>query len=150
MAEIRTGLIWPLIVYGAAVLVIVAAIVGLSYVLGQRHREKGTGEPYESGIVATGSARLRFPVHFYLVAMLFVIFDLEAVFVIAFAISFRELGWPGYCGLAFFLGVLLAVLAYEWRVGAFDFALSGRDVLRKYHGLAKPGEYEARGKRDPA
>jgi NADH-quinone oxidoreductase subunit A len=147
MSEMRAGLIWPLFVYGAAVFVIVAGIVGLSHVLGQRHREKETGEPYESGILVTGSARVRFSVHFYLVAMLFVIFDLEAVFIIAFAISFRESGWPGYLGLAFFLGVLLAVLAYEWRMGAFDFALRGRDVLRKCQDQGKRERSQACGER---
>ena len=132
--------IWPLLLYGAAALVIVAGMVALSYVLGQRHKEKETGEPYESGVSVTGSARLRFTVQFYLVAMLFVIFDLEAVFIIAWAVSFRELGWPGYFGLLFFLAILLVVLVYEWRAGAFDFALKGKDILRKYRELEKSQE----------
>jgi len=132
--------IWPLLLYAAAALVIVAGMLALSYVLGQRHKEKETGEPYESGVIVTGSARLRFPVQFYLVAMLFVIFDLEAVFIIAWAVSFRELGWPGYFGLLFFVAILLVVLAYEWRAGAFDFALKGKDILRKYRELEKSQE----------
>lgn len=136
----RLTFVWPLIVYGAAILVIVVGIVGLSYVLGQRHREKETGEPYESGVAVTGPAHPRFPVHFYLVAMLYVIFDLEAVFIVAWAISFRELGWPGYLGLLFFFGVLLTALVYEWRVGAFDFALKGKDVLRKLRKSRKAEE----------
>jgi NADH-quinone oxidoreductase subunit A len=140
MAGEHLNFVWPLLLYGAAALVIVAGMVALSYILGQRHKEKETGEPYESGVSGTGSARLRFPVQFYLVAMLFVIFDLEAVFIIAWAVSFRDLGWPGYFGLLFFLGILLVVLVYEWRAGAFDFALRGKDILRKYRALEKSQE----------
>jgi NADH-quinone oxidoreductase subunit A len=98
----------------------VAGMLALSYLLGQRHRERATGEPYESGIVSTGSARLRFSAKFYLIAMLFVIFDLEAVFIFAWAVAFRELGWAGYLGALVFIGVLVAALIYEWRVGALD------------------------------
>jgi NADH-quinone oxidoreductase subunit A len=112
--------LWPLAVYSAAVIVMVAGMLVLSYLLGQRHQERATGEPYESGIVSTGSARLRFSAKFYLIAMLFVIFDLEAVFIFAWAVAFRELGWAGYFGVLVFIGVLVAALIYEWRVGALD------------------------------
>src|SRR5690606_14412913 len=88
--------IWPFMVYTAIVFALVGLILGLSYVLGQRHRDRATGEPYESGILSTGSARLRFPSQFCLVSMLFVIFDVEAVFIITWAIAFEELGWSGY------------------------------------------------------
>jgi NADH-quinone oxidoreductase subunit A len=98
----------------------VAGMLVLSYLLGQRHQERATGEPYESGIVSTGSAQLRFSAKFYLIAMLFVIFDLETVFIFAWAVAFRELGWAGYLGVLVFIGVLVAALIYEWRVGALD------------------------------
>ena len=74
--------IWPLLVYAAASFLLVGIMLGLSYLLGQRHKEKETHEIYESGIMVTDSARLRFSIHFYVVAMFFVIFDLEAVFII--------------------------------------------------------------------
>ena len=112
--------LWPLAVYFIAVLAIVSSMLVLSYLLGQRHKERATGEPYESGIVSTGSARLRFSIKFYLVAMLFVIFDLEVAFIIGWAIAFRELGWTGYLGVLFFIGVILAALIYEWRLGVLD------------------------------
>ena len=70
---------WYMIAYFAAVIAVTSLMIGVSYVLGQRHKERATGEPYESGIVSTGSARLRFSAKFYLVAMFFVIFDLERV-----------------------------------------------------------------------
>jgi NADH-quinone oxidoreductase subunit A len=127
-----TAPLWPLLLYACAVLVIVGGMLGLSHLLGQRHREKETGEPYESGAAATGTARLDFSPRYYVVAMLFVVFDLEAAFIVVWAVAIREAGWMGYAGLAVFVVVLLAVLAYEWRAGALDFALKGRDVLRRY------------------
>jgi len=112
--------LWPLGVYFAAVVVIITAMIAISSVLGERHREKQTDEPYESGIVSTGTARVRFDVKFYLIAMFFVIFDLEAVFIFAWAVSIRENGWPGYAEMAVFIGVLTATLVYLWRIGALE------------------------------
>lgn len=107
-------------IYFFAVVVLVAGMIGLSYVLGQRHHDRHTGEPYESGIVSTGSARMRFDVKFYLIALLFVIFDLEAMFVFAWAVAVREAGWSGYIEILIFIGVLVAALIYLWRIGALD------------------------------
>ncbi len=113
-------LLWPLGVYFLAVLVIVAIIIALSSLLGERHREKQTDEPYESGIVSTGTARVRFDIKFYLIAMFFVIFDLEAVFIFAWAVSIRENGWQGYGEMMVFIGILTATLVYLWRIGALE------------------------------
>ncbi|HCC55974.1 MAG TPA: NADH-quinone oxidoreductase subunit A [Solibacterales bacterium] len=112
--------LWPFVVYCALVGGLIAAMLGLSYVLGQRHQDRATGAPYESGIVSEGSARVRFSAKFYLVAVFFVIFDLEAVFVYAWAVAVREAGWPGYIELITFVLILGATLAYLWRVGALD------------------------------
>jgi NADH-quinone oxidoreductase subunit A len=133
----HSNLLWPLLVYAAGVFLLVGFMVGFSYILGQRHKERATGETFESGIVSTGSAELRFSAHFYLVAMFFVIFDLEAVFIVTWAIAFKELGWLGYAGIAVFIGILLAVLVYEWRIGALDFGASGRKILKVYQKLNK-------------
>ncbi|WP_435575318.1 NADH-quinone oxidoreductase subunit A [Chitinophaga defluvii] len=118
-------------------LILVSVILGLSYVLGQRHKDRATGEAYESGIVSTGSARLRFPSQFYLVAMLFVIFDIETVLIISWAIAFQEVGWVGFLGVSVFILILLAVLIYEWRNGALDFGPDGKKILRAYQKLRK-------------
>jgi len=115
----------------------VAFTLGLSYFLGQRHTDRATGEAYESGIISTGSARIRFSSHFYLVAMLFVIFDLEAVFILTWSIAFNELGWAGYLSILVFIGILVAVLIYEWRIGALDFGPRGKKLLKAYHKLIK-------------
>ncbi len=93
----------------------------ISYVLGQRHWQDATGKPYESGIASTGSAELRFNVGYYVVAMLFVVFDLEAVFLFAWALVVREVGWTGFAGAMVFIVILLVGLFYEWRQGTFDF-----------------------------
>jgi NADH-quinone oxidoreductase subunit A len=123
--------LWPLAVYFGAAVVIVSGLLLLSYILGQRHRERATGEPYESGMLPTGSARLRFDVKFYLVAMFFVIFDVEAVFIFAWAVTLRESGWPGFFEMLFFIGVLLTGLLYLWRLGALDWSAAGQKRMRR-------------------
>lgn len=123
---------WSLAVYAAVVLVLVAGMLGLSFVLGQRHNEKATGEPYEGGIVSTGSARLRMDVRFYLVAVFFVVFDLEAAFIYAWAVALRDIGWPGYVEGVIFIGVLFAALVYLWRLGALDWGpRPGKEPVEK-------------------
>jgi NADH-quinone oxidoreductase subunit A len=101
------------LVYAFAVLVIVGIMLGLSHILGERHKEKLTDEPFESGISPTGNARLRFSSHFYLIAIFFVIFDLDAVFILVWAISFRELGIGGYIGILVFIGILIVASIVE-------------------------------------
>lgn len=131
----RTELLWPILVYGAIVLSLVCVMLGLSFVLGQRHDERATGEPYEGGIVSAGSARLRFSSQFYLIAMLFVIFDVETIFIVSWAIAFDELGWYGYMGVLVFIILLFVVLIYEWRNGALDFGPDGKKILKAYKRL---------------
>lgn len=117
--------LWPLGVYIALVVFLVGAMLGLSYLLGQRHHDRSTDFPYESGISSEGSARVRLSAKFYLVAMFFVIFDLEAIFIFAWAVAVRETGWIGYLEVSVFILVLLAALGYLWRVGALEWG-SGR------------------------
>jgi NADH-quinone oxidoreductase subunit A len=128
-------LIWPLAVFSALVIFLVAATLILSALLGERHTGRAMGEPYESGIVPTGSVSgLRFPIRFYLVAMFFVLFDLEAAFVYAWAVAFRPAGWTGFAEMLVFIGILLAALFYLVRVGALEWGSIGRrslDMRRK-------------------
>jgi NADH-quinone oxidoreductase subunit A len=121
--------LWPLAVYLVIVVMLVVAMLGLSFVLGQRHHNRATGTPYESGILSQGSARVRLSAKFYLVAMFFVIFDLEAVFIFAWAVAVRETGWTGYVEAMSFIAVLLATLVYLWRVGALDWRQGSRRVV---------------------
>jgi NADH-quinone oxidoreductase subunit A len=112
--------LWPLVVYFILVLLLVAGIIVMSSLLGQRHAERATGQPYESGVPVTGSARRRFSIDFYLVAMFFVIFDVESIFLFAWAIAWRPLGWTGYIEALVFISIMLAALAYLSRLGALD------------------------------
>jgi len=129
--------LWPLLLYAVLVILLLVAILALSYILGQRHQEKATNLPYEGGIQQTGSARLRFSAQFYLVAMLFVIFDVEAVFIMLWAVGFYELGWWGYVGVTIFIVQLVVVLIYEWGIGALDFGPDGLKILKEYKRLNK-------------
>ncbi len=107
-------------VYCGAVVLLVALILVISKLLGQSHHERATGSPYESGMMITGSARGRRDVNFFLLAVFFVIFDLEAVFIFGWAVAIREVGWSGYVEILIFIGVLLATLVYLWRIGGLD------------------------------
>lgn len=119
--------LWPLAVYALSVVVLVGGLLALSHILGERHVTPQSGEPYESGVAVVGSARVRFSAKFYLIAMFFVIFDVETVYIFAWAISFRQAGWAGFIEIGIFIVVLLAALFYLWMLGALDWApLSGK------------------------
>ena len=137
MVSLQAIIFWPFLIYAAVVLLITCVMISLSWVLGERHKEKLTNEPYESGIPPTGNARLRFSSHFYLIAIFFVIFDLDAVFILAWAISFREVGITGYIGILIFIGILLVVLVYEIGIKALDFGPQGKKILKFKNRLSK-------------
>ena len=138
----KTEVLWHILAYGAIVLSLVCLMLGLSFVLGQKHNERATGDPYEGGILSEGSARLRFSSQFYLIAMLFVIFDVETIFIVSWAIAFPELGWYGYFGVLIFVILLFVVLIYEWRNGALDFGPDGRQILKAYKRLTSKNPIE--------
>jgi NADH-quinone oxidoreductase subunit A len=123
---------WALATYVVAVLALVALMLCASYVLGGRDEGRAKEEPFESGAIGVGSARLRMPAKFYLVAMFFVIFDVEAVFLYAWAVSVRQNGWSGFTEAAIFIAVLLAALLYLWRVGGLDWAPGHEGVTAGY------------------
>lgn len=113
--------LYPLLIYATLTVLLVTGVILVSSLLGERHRPgKAADAPFESGIVTVGEARLRFPIQFYLVAMFFVIFDLEAVYLFAWAVAVHQAGWPGFAEALIFVGILLAALAYLWRDGALD------------------------------
>ncbi len=101
----------------------------LSWVLGGRDWGRAKHEPFESGVVGAGSTRIRMSAKFYLVAMFFVIFDLEAVFLYAWAVSVREVGWAGFIEAFIFIAILAASLVYLWRIGALEWAPESRKKL---------------------
>ncbi|MCI0654196.1 MAG: NADH-quinone oxidoreductase subunit A [Methylococcaceae bacterium] len=124
--------LWPLVFYGFAVFAVVGVMLGGSYLLG--HRARQSGDPFESGIVPVGTSQIHYTVPYYLVAIFFVIFDLEAVFLFAWAIAFRESGWAGYIEILIFIVVLVAALVYLWRIGALDWR-TPRQKRQEFRGV---------------
>jgi NADH-quinone oxidoreductase subunit A len=118
-------------VYVVLLAALIAAMLWLSHILGERRRSRATNEPFESGIVPVGYARFRLSAKFYLIAMFFVIFDLEAVFLYAWSVAVREAGWAGYIEALVFIGILVAALVYLWRLGALDWAPKRRTLRRR-------------------
>jgi NADH-quinone oxidoreductase subunit A len=118
--------LWPFLVYFLAVLMLVATMLGLSWVLGQRRANKATNTPFESGVLSVGSPQIQMSVEFYLAAIFFVIFDLETVFIFAWAVAFFELGWNGFIAVTLFIAVLGVALLYELSTGALDWGIKSR------------------------
>lgn len=123
--------IWPFLVYLLAVFGLVITMLVVAWLLGQRREDPSTLEPYESGIVPAGGSHMPVSVEFYLVAIFFVLFDLETVFIFAWAVAFYELGWAGYTAIVVFIVVLLVALVYALRVGALDWGLKTRVGLEQ-------------------
>jgi len=114
--------VWPVVLYGVLVLILLAGMVILSYLLGERHRGRARNEPYESGIMPTGSARIRYGVRYYLLAVFFLLFDVEAAVLFAWAVAFREVDWIGYIEAVLFIVTLAAGLVYVWKLGGLDYS----------------------------
>jgi len=112
--------LWPLLVYSVIVVVLICGLLVASALLGQKRKDHATHEVYESGVEGVGSAQFRMSVPFYLTAILFIIFDLEAAFLFAWAISIREAGWLGFIEVFIFIFILIAGLLYLWRSGALE------------------------------
>lgn len=117
---------WSLGVFLGGVIFIVCVMLFVPVWLGGRNWGRAKNEPFESGVVSVGGARLRLSAKFYLVAMFFVIFDVEALFLYAWAVCVREAGWSGLIEVFIFIAVLLVGLVYVWRMGALDWAPEGR------------------------
>jgi NADH-quinone oxidoreductase subunit A len=129
------GALRPFMIYSASVILVVIAMLAISYVLGQRKSRPAKNYPYESGIVSVGDAHFRVSVHFYITAILFIIFDLEVVFLFAWAVAVRENGWAGFIEISVFIGILTVALFYLWRVGALDWRTQiQRRQLKAVHG----------------
>ena len=111
---------FPLVVMFAIAGAVVLALLTLAQTLGPKSTNPAKSEPFESGNPPKGDARIRFSVRFYLVAMLFLIFDLEVVFLYPWAILFRRLGWFGVIEMGIFLALLLIGFIYAWKKGALE------------------------------
>ncbi|MCE2436422.1 MAG: NADH-quinone oxidoreductase subunit A [Pseudomonadales bacterium] len=120
--------VWPFLLFVATVIGMLGACLVASWFLGSKSRHGGAQDmPYESGIVPVGDAAdMRLSIEFYLVAIFFVIFDLETIFIVAWAVSAGDTGWSGYWAVTVFIGILLIALLYELRTGALDWGVKSR------------------------
>ena len=122
MPESYTDLYFPVLVQGLVAMALAAGLLGTSFVLGKRVRNRVKDIPYESGITPTGDARHRFSVKFYLVAMLFILFDIEAIFLYPWVVVYRELKMFAFVEMLVFVILILSGFFYIWKKGALDWA----------------------------
>jgi NADH-quinone oxidoreductase subunit A len=121
---------FPVLLQVAIAMAIATLMLGLSFVLGKRVRNRVKDMPYESGIVPTGDARHRFSVKFYLVGMLFILFDIEAIFLYPWAVVYRELKMFAFVEMLIFIVLILCGFFYIWKKGALDWSYQDHDEKR--------------------
>lgn len=114
---------FPVLVQIHLGVIVAAALVALAFVLGKRVRNKVKETAYECGITPVGNARERFSVKFYLVAMLFILFDIEAIFLYPWAVVYRELKMFAFVEMLIFIVLILAGFFYIWKKGVLDWAI---------------------------
>jgi NADH-quinone oxidoreductase subunit A len=117
----------PLLIQVGIALILAGGIVVLSTLLGKHRFNRAKMSPYECGMTPVGNARERFSVKFYLVAMLFILFDVEAVFLYPWAVVFRELKMFGFWEMLVYIGIVMVGLFYVWNKGVLDW--SGREPM---------------------
>ena len=112
--------VFSLIIYGILVSGLVSALLFICSWVGEKKVNPEKLRPYESGIIPTGSARLRYPIPFFLIAVFFLIFDVESAYIFSWAVSCDGLGWSGWLQISFFIIMLLLGLVYIWQKGGLD------------------------------
>ncbi len=117
---------FPVLIQVIIAMAVAAGMLGGSFLLGKKVRNRVKDLPYECGITPTGNARERFSVKFYLVAMLFILFDIEAVFLYPWVVVYRELKMFAFIEMLIFILLVLAGFFYIWKKGALDWSHSGR------------------------
>ena len=117
---------WSLGAFLIGIVLICCFMLFVPVWLGGRNWGRAKNDPFESGVVSLGGARMRLSAKFYLVAMFFVIFDVEALFLYAWAVCVRQAGWAGFIEVSIFVAVLLVGLVYIWRLGALEWAPEAR------------------------
>ena len=125
MPTSATEVYFPVLLQALVAMLLAAGLITVSYLLGKRVKNRVKDMPYESGIVPTGDARQRFSVKFYLVAMLFIVFDIEAIFLYPWAVVYRELLMPGFVEMLVFVILILSGFFYIWKKGALDWSGPG-------------------------
>ena len=114
----------PLLLHFGIAIGLAGVIVTLSWLIGQHKPNRAKLSPYECGVQPIGDARKRFSVKFYMVAMLFILFDVEAVFLYPWAVILKELKMFGFWEMIVYIGVFLVGLFYVWKKGVLDWGLA--------------------------
>ena len=118
--------VFSLVVFGLMIIALIALLLFIASWLGEKTSNSEKFRPYESGIIPTGSARLWYPVPFYLVAIFFLIFDVEGAYIFSWAIAWENLGWAGWLQIGFFIAVLILGLVYVWKKGGLEWGPTGK------------------------
>ena len=118
--------VFSLVAYGLMIIALIALLLFIASWLGQKTSNSEKSRPYESGVIPTGSARLRYPVPFYLVAIFFLLFDVEGAYIFSWAIAWETLGWAGWLQISFFIVVLILGLVYIWQKGGLEWGPTGK------------------------
>ena len=121
----------PLVVYTAMAVLLVGGLLLAAWWLGEKRPGASKGAAYESGVLPSGSARLAYPVPFYLVAIFFIVFDVESVFIFIWAVAWDLLGIPGLIHITVFITVLLLGLLWLWRKGGLDWGPKKREAVEQ-------------------
>ncbi|SPE37468.1 NADH-quinone oxidoreductase subunit A [Candidatus Sulfopaludibacter sp. SbA6] len=127
MPNSPTEVYFPVLVQAIVAMALAAGLLSVSYLLGKRVRNRVKDMPYESGIVPTGDARQRFSVKFYLVGMLFIVFDIEAIFLYPWVVVYRELKMVAFVEMLVFVVLILSGFFYIWKKGALDWSGASPD-----------------------
>jgi NADH-quinone oxidoreductase subunit A len=122
---------FPVLVQIAIAVAVAAALVAISYFIGKRVKDRVKDSPYECGIAPTGSARERFSVKFYLVGIVFILFDIEAVFLYPWAVVYRELKMFAFVEMLLFIVLVLVGFFYVWKKGALDWSIEEPSATKK-------------------
>jgi len=117
----------PILMQAVLAMIIAAALVTLSFVIGRKVKNSVKDMAYECGIQPTGDARERFSVKFYLVAMLFILFDIEAIFLYPWAVVYKQLKMFAFTEMLVFVALVLVGFIYIWKKGVLDWAATNRD-----------------------
>ncbi|HEV3200350.1 MAG TPA: NADH-quinone oxidoreductase subunit A [Bryobacteraceae bacterium] len=125
MPNSLTEVYFPVLVQAILAMALAAGLLSVSYLLGKKVRNRVKDMPYESGIVPVGDARQRFSVKFYLVAMLFILFDIEAIFLYPWVVVYRELKMFAFIEMLIFVVLILSGFFYIWKKGALDWSGAG-------------------------
>ncbi|MBL8227149.1 MAG: NADH-quinone oxidoreductase subunit A [Bryobacterales bacterium] len=128
---------FPILLQALLGVVVASALVGLSFLVGKRLKNKVKDTPYECGVAPVGTAKERFSVKFYLVAMLFILFDIEAIFLYPWAVVYRDLKMFAFVEMLLFIILILSGFFYIWKKGVLNWQLEDEETFQEKKQVVK-------------